>query len=130
MARLDLVLRGGTVCTASQSARADVGILDGVIVQLGGDMQAERELLAVYGEQLDRWHSGSLTVAQRLEVERLRAQLARNRDADAAVLSLAEQLKATTIDAILAKSDLDLGLEVLTDRSPLVSRDSPSRPQP
>jgi len=44
MARLDLVLRGGTVCTASQSARADVGILDGVIVQLGGDMQAEREL--------------------------------------------------------------------------------------
>jgi len=44
MARLDLVLRGGTVCTASQSARADVGILDGTIVQLGGDMQASREL--------------------------------------------------------------------------------------
>src|SRR5712692_5676107 len=44
MARLDLVLRGGTVCTASQRARADVGIVDGTIVQLGGDMQAEREL--------------------------------------------------------------------------------------
>ena len=28
----------------------------------------EVELLAVYSEQLDRWRSGSLTVAQRLEV--------------------------------------------------------------
>jgi hypothetical protein len=43
--------------------------------------------------------------------------LARNRDVDAAILTLAENLKATTIDAILAKSDLELGLEVLTDRS-------------
>ncbi len=64
----------------------------------------EVELLVVYDEQLDRWHSWSLTVAQRLEVERLRGQLAHNRDVDAAVLSLAEELKATTIDAILAKS--------------------------
>jgi dihydroorotase-like cyclic amidohydrolase len=38
------VLRGGTVCTASQRAHADVGIVDGTIVQLGGDMQAEREM--------------------------------------------------------------------------------------
>jgi dihydropyrimidinase len=44
MARLDLVVRGGTVCTASQSARADVGIADGRIVQIGGDMQADREI--------------------------------------------------------------------------------------
>jgi hypothetical protein len=65
----------------------------------------EVALLAVYSEQLHRWRSGSLTVAQRLEVERLRGQLARNRDVDAAVLSLAEQLAETTIDAILAKSD-------------------------
>jgi hypothetical protein len=90
----------------------------------------EVELLAVNSEQLDRWRSGSLTIAQRLEVERLRAQLAHNRDVDAAVLSLAEQLKATTIDAILAKSDVELGLEVLTDRSPLFPQDPPRHPQP
>jgi hypothetical protein len=90
----------------------------------------EVELLAVHGEQLDRWRSGSLTVAQRLEVERLSGQLARNRDVDAAVLSLAEQLKAITIDAMLAKSDLELGLEVLSDHSPLLSRDAPRPPKP
>src|SRR5712691_3929426 len=42
------------------------------------------ELLAVYDEQLDRWRSGALTVAQRLEVEWLSGQLAHNRDVDAA----------------------------------------------
>ena len=90
----------------------------------------EVELLAVYSEQLDRWRSGSLTVAQRLEVERLRGQVAHNRDVDAAVLSLAENLKATTIDAILAKSDLELGLDVFTNRSPLFPRDPSQHPQP
>jgi hypothetical protein len=90
----------------------------------------EVELLAVYSEQLDRWRSGALTVAQRLEVERLREQLARTRDVDAAILCLAEQLKATTIDAILAKSDLELGLEVFSDRPPLCPPDQPRRPHP
>ena len=61
-------------------------------------------------------------MAQRLEVERLRGQLALNCDVDAAILSLAEPLKATTIDAILAKSDLELGFEVFTDRSPFSHR--------
>ncbi len=51
--------------------------------------------------------------------------MARNRDVDAAILTLAENLKATTIDAILAKSDLELGLEALTGRSPLFPRDPP-----
>jgi hypothetical protein len=37
--------------------------------------------------------------------------VARNRNVAAAILALAEELKATTIDAILAKSDLELGLE-------------------
>ena len=90
----------------------------------------EVDLLGVYSEQFDRWRSGALTVAQRLEVERLRGQLAHNRDVDAAVLSLAEQLKAITIDAILAKSDLELGIGVLTDRSPPFPRDPPRRSQP
>jgi len=63
-------------------------------------------------------------------VERLSGHLARNRDVDAAVLSLAEQFKATTIEATLAKSDVELGLEVLTDHSPLLPRDPPRRPPP
>ena len=90
----------------------------------------EVDLLAVYDEQLVRWRNGPLAGAQRREVERLSGQVVRNRDVDAAILTLAENLKATTIDAILAKSDLELGLEALTGRSPLVPPDQPRRPQP
>jgi dihydropyrimidinase len=40
----DLVVRGGTVVTTSSRYQADIGVRDGVIVQIGGEMQAEREI--------------------------------------------------------------------------------------
>jgi len=44
MPELDLIVRGGQISTEPESAVVDLGILDGRIVQLGGDMQAVREL--------------------------------------------------------------------------------------
>ncbi len=44
MAGVDLVLRGGTVCTAAGRARADVGIRNGTVVQIGGELHAEQEI--------------------------------------------------------------------------------------
>src|SRR6266851_2236737 len=44
MAALDLVIRDGQIVTASQMARADVGVLNGRVAQIGGDIQAVREL--------------------------------------------------------------------------------------
>jgi dihydropyrimidinase len=41
---LDLVVRGGTVVTAGSSGAADVGVLDGRVVQLGGPMHGRREI--------------------------------------------------------------------------------------
>ena len=40
----DLVIRGGTVVTAGSMSICDIGIRDGKIIQLGGEMQARREL--------------------------------------------------------------------------------------
>ena len=40
----DLVIRGGTVATAGSSADCDLGITDGKISQLGGDLRGRREL--------------------------------------------------------------------------------------
>jgi len=90
----------------------------------------EAEFLVIYQEQLDRRRAQPLTIAQRREVDRLGRHVARNRDVAAAILALAEELKATTIDAILAKSDLELGLELLTGRSTLFPRARSPRPQP
>jgi hypothetical protein len=73
----------------------------------------EMEFLDIYDEQLARWRRGTLTPAQRREVERLRGQVARNQKVASAILELAEELKAVTIDAILAKDDLEVGLEHL-----------------
>lgn len=90
----------------------------------------EQEFLAIYVEQLARWRKGPLTPAQRREVDRLAAQVARNVEVAASVLILAEELKDITIDAILAKNDLELGVELLTGRSPLYPRGRPRGSQP
>jgi dihydropyrimidinase len=41
---MDLVIRGGTVVTVGGRANVDVGISDGLIVQMGGEMSAVKEL--------------------------------------------------------------------------------------
>ena len=106
--------------------QARPGSLDDTIVERVVRVYTEEvDFFAIYHEQFDRWCSGPLTVVQRQEVERLRGRLARNRDVDAAILTLAETLKAITTEAILAKSDLELGLDALTGQSPLFPRERP-----
>jgi dihydropyrimidinase len=41
---MDLVVRGGTVVTVGGRAVVDVGVADGVITQLGGEMNADKEI--------------------------------------------------------------------------------------
>ncbi len=47
MAELDLVIRGGRIVNAGGVGTADVGILGGVIAQIGGEMHAAREIDAM-----------------------------------------------------------------------------------
>jgi hypothetical protein len=70
--------------------------------------------LWLYEEQLARWKKDEMTTTQRQEVERLCGQLARLRDAISSILSLAEDLKRSTIESVLGKSDIELALEVLS----------------
>ena len=73
----------------------------------------ESEALWLYEEQLRRWQAIDLTVTQRQEVERLGGQLSTLREVIASILALAEELKGGTIERVLAKSDIELALEVL-----------------
>jgi hypothetical protein len=52
-------------------------------------------------------------VRQQAEVDRLILQQRCMREVVKDILSLAEELKGTTIEAVLAKSDFDLGLEAV-----------------
>jgi dihydropyrimidinase len=44
VAEMELVIRGGTVVTASSRSRTDVGVREGRVVQLGGYMRGDREI--------------------------------------------------------------------------------------
>jgi signal transduction histidine kinase len=73
----------------------------------------QRDFLGVFAEQLDRWRHERPTDAQRQELDRLEGQLERLRAVLEDILKLAGELKQGTIERVLAKSDLELGIEAL-----------------
>ena len=75
--------------------------------------------LGLYQEQLARWKRTELSAGQRQEVERLGGQLAVLREATQSVLSISDELKDSTIEKVLAKDDLELGLDFLLGRRKL-----------
>ena len=102
------------------SVRDRPHVLDDATVERSIKLHTEqRDFLWVFAEQLARWRNEHLSDAQRRELDRLERQLGRLRAVLDAILKLAEELKQGTIEQVLAKSDLDLGLEALlpiTDR--------------
>ncbi len=88
----------------------------------------QKDDLWLYEEQLARWRKQSPTPAQLAEIERLDQRLARLRTLLADLLARAQQLRPHTIDAILAKSDLELALDMLTGKIRPPTR-SPARPE-
>jgi hypothetical protein len=72
--------------------------------------------LWLYREQLARWGTLALTAAQRAEVARLEQRLAALGAMIEALLALAQRLRPHTIESILAKSDVELALDVLTGK--------------
>lgn len=67
----------------------------------------------IFEEQLRRWQALKLTTQQHTEITRLQDQMARLRQINSDVLTLAEELSKGTIERQLAKSDFELGLEML-----------------
>ena len=78
----------------------------GRVIQVFTTQQGD---LGLFDEQLRRWEKGSLTNAQRQEVERLASQMLQLHEVISAILRLAEQFKVRTIEKVLAKSDVELG---------------------
>ncbi|NTU79084.1 MAG: hypothetical protein HGA45_06735 [Chloroflexales bacterium] len=91
----------------------------------------QQEDLWLYAEQLRRWQAGKLTASQHQEVAGLSLRLGRLRADIAAILELAAYLKPRTIDAVLARSDEELALDILTGvRPPAWSAPPSSAPAP
>src|SRR5260370_35731236 len=69
--------------------------------------------LWLFDEPFHPCEPGPLTTAQRQEVERLAGQMLQLHEVISAILRLAEQLQERTIEKVLAKSDAELGFEML-----------------
>ena len=74
----------------------------------------QRNDFGLFDQQLQRWAALSLSDQQRREVERLVEQMRLLRENNEKVLTLAKELSKGTIDKVMAKSDVELGLELLT----------------
>jgi signal transduction histidine kinase len=89
-------------------------VLDDATIERSLKLHAEqRDFLGVFAEQLARWGHEHPSDAQRRELDRLEGQLERLRKVLSDILALAEELKQGTIERVLAKSDLELGIEAL-----------------
>ena len=73
----------------------------------------QRNDFSLFDQQLQRWQARPLTDNQRREVERLVEQMRLLRENNEQVLTLARELSKGTIDKVMAKSDVELGLEML-----------------
>ncbi len=73
----------------------------------------QRNDFGFFDEQLQRWAALPLSGQQRREVERLVEQMRLLRENNEKVLTLARELSKGTIDKVMAKSDVELGLEML-----------------
>jgi hypothetical protein len=112
-----------------REARCQPGSLDDATIERVVRVYTEEaRLLDIYDEQLARWTVGPLTAAQRSAVERLSAQVARNREVTAAILALARELRSLTVRAILGKWGLELGGEFLLGGLPGGARDGETFP--
>ena len=89
-------------------------VLDDATVERSIKLHTEqRDFLGVFAEQLARWRHERPTEAQRRELVRLEEQLERLRAVLTNILELADELQQGTIERVLAKSDLELGIGAL-----------------
>ena len=89
-------------------------VLDDATIERSLKLHTEqRDFLGVFAEQLAHWRNERPSSAQRRELDRLEGQLGRLRKVLSDILELAEELQQGTIERVLAKSDLELGIEAL-----------------
>lgn len=88
----------------------DDATVAGVIRTFG---KTRADLVGLYAEQGRRWQALDLGATRRRDVARYIGLVEENLDLVEQILTLAENLKGQTIERMMAKSDLEIGLEAL-----------------
>ena len=103
-----------------QQARSRPHVMDDYTIGRVREVHgAQLDDLWLYEEQLCRWQTPAPTEAQQHEITRLNRQLAELRGVLTATLALADDMKDSTIEKIMAKDDFELGLDFLMGKHKL-----------
>jgi hypothetical protein len=97
-----------------QPAKQKPYVLDAALVgRIESAYSNQSETAELFLRQLARWKTKPMSSDQRNEVARLEKQVEKLQTVMNDILSLASELKEHTIDRILEKDDLELGIEIL-----------------
>jgi len=98
-------------------ASARPHVMDDATVDRIDRVHAEQmEFVDIYAEQIGRWRNERPSVDQARALDRMEKQNQLLREATTAVLTLSRELRTGTIERVMEKSDLELGLEALRRR--------------
>ena len=92
---------------------------DAIVARLLRLYTEQRDDLSVYEEQLQRWQQVPRTAGQQRELERLRTQLVRLREAIREILLISNDVKSQTRERLLEKDDIEVGLDFLLGKRKL-----------
>jgi pyridoxine 5'-phosphate synthase PdxJ len=98
-------------------------VMDDATVNRIDRVHAEQmEFVDIYAEQIGRWRNERPSVRQTRELDRMEEQNRQLRDATTTVLALSHELRKGTIERVMEKSDIELGLEAVLRGRPAARR--------
>jgi|BogFormECP12_OM2_1039638.scaffolds.fasta_scaffold03989_5 hypothetical protein len=98
-------------------------VMDDATVDRIDRVHAEQmEFVDIYAEQIGRWRNERPSVCQTRELDRMEEQNRQLRDATTTVLALSRELRKGTIERVMEKSDIELGLEAVLRGRPAARR--------
>jgi hypothetical protein len=106
-----------TLTEARYSKRPHV--MDDATVDRIDRVHAEQlEFVDIYAQQIGRWRTERPSADQARELDRMEERNRHLRDAITTVLALSRELRKGTIERVLEKSDIELGLKALLGSRP------------
>jgi hypothetical protein len=113
------LIDGGVTDTSKQTeilteVRAKPHVFDDAILDRTERFyRGQLGFIEIHRQQLQRWRRENPSLAQRQEIDRLDIQNSRLRQMNAQIFALAAEIRKGTINRVMEKSDLELGLEAL-----------------
>lgn len=100
--------------TLSEARHKPYVLDDAIVARILKVYTEQSDFTWVFEEQLAKWQQEEhLTPFQDIEIKRLQGQVEQWKQLQTVILELAEVLKHGTIEKVLAKDDLELGIEAL-----------------